>query len=214
MGTDPNQASSGSVRLILVRHAEHLDFGQRLTGRAPGVPLSAAGRRQAEHLARHFAAEPVTEVQTSPRERACDTAAAIARACGADLSVTDALDEIDFGDWTGARFDALAGRPEWTEWNCRRGSARIPGGESMSEATNRIAGHVAGLAAERAGASVALVTHCDMIRGLVAHCLGLSLDYILRFEIGPGSITRVEAAEWGARVISLNEQPSQAACPQ
>lgn len=81
------------------------------------------------------------------------------------------------------------------------------GGESMAEAVARIAGHVARLAAERLGATVALVSHSDMIRGFVARCLGLSLDNLLRFEIAPASVSRVEVAGWGARVISLNESP-------
>lgn len=206
MSTHWTQSSKGHVRLILVRHAAHLDFGQRLTGRGPGIALSEAGRRQAEALGRHLAREGLDEIQASPRERARDTAAAIARASGTDLVVADALDEIDFGHWTGSRFEALHGDPAWDEWNRRRGSGRPPGGESMAEATARIAGHVARLASERAGACIALVTHCDMIRGLVARCLGLDLDYLLRFEIAPASISRIEAGSWGARVISLNEQ--------
>ena len=207
MRTQWNQPADSVVRLILVRHAAHLDLGRRLTGRAPGVRLSELGRRQAEALGRALASEGLAEIQSSPRDRARETAAAIAQATGAEIALADPLDEIDFGDWTGASFDALDGTPAWDDWNARRATARTPGGESMAEATSRIADHVARLAVERAGACLALVTHSDMIRGLIAHTLGLSLDNLLRFEIGPGSMTRVEAAGWGARVISLNEQP-------
>lgn len=207
MDSQWSQPSERVVRLLLVRHAAHGDLGERLTGRASGVSLSAIGRSQADALGRRLAAEGIEEIQTSPRERARETAAAMARASGADVVVVGALDEIDFGRWTGARFDALAGTPEWDEWNCRRASARAPGGESMADAVARIAGHVARLAAERLGASIAMVSHSDMIRGLIARCLGLSLDNLLRFEIGPASISRVEVAGWGARVISLNERP-------
>ena len=44
-----------------------------------------------------------------------------------------------------------------------------------------------------------------MIRALVARVLGLSLDNLLRFEIAPASLSRIEAGTWGARVLSLNE---------
>jgi ribonuclease H / adenosylcobalamin/alpha-ribazole phosphatase len=213
MSTQWSQPAESVVRLILVRHAAHLDLGRRLTGRAPGVSLSEAGRRQADALGRSLASEGLAEVQTSPRERARETAAAIAEATGAAVAIAAPLDEIDFGEWTGARFADLDGTPAWDEWNARRATARAPGGESMAEATSRIADHVARIAVERAGACLALVTHSDMIRGLVAHALGLSLDNLLRFEIGPGSLTRVEAAGWGARVISLNEQPCEPVSP-
>ena len=194
-----------SVRLILVRHATHVDFGRRLTGRAPGVQLSQAGRRQAAALGERLGGERLAEIHTSPRERARATADAVAEHCGAPVKVVDALDEIDFGDWTGAAFGDLDGQPLWEAWNAQRGSSRTPGGESMAEATARIAGHVAALAAERPGERIALVSHCDMIRGLVAHVLGLPLDNLLRFEIAPASVSRIEAGPWGARVISLNE---------
>ena len=156
-------------------------------------------------LGRHLAGEHLTEIQTSPRERACATAQAVAQATGAPVTVSDALDEIDFGDWTGAEFAALDGQPRWDAWNSRRSTARVPGGESMDEAADRITSHVDALASTRAGERIALVTHCDMIRALVARTLGLSLDNLLRFEIGPASLSRLEAGAWGAKVLSLNE---------
>ncbi|MFC5565534.1 histidine phosphatase family protein [Rubellimicrobium aerolatum] len=186
-----------------MRHAAHADFGRRLTGRAPGVPLTPEGERQAEALGRRLAPEGLDAIQTSPRERARATAEAVARHSGAPVTVVEALDEVDFGDWTGTAFADLDG-PAWDDWNARRATARVPGGESMGEAADRIARHVDGLAA-RGGQRIALVSHCDMIRALVARVLGLSLDNLLRFEIGPASVSRLEAGPWGARVLSLNE---------
>ncbi|WP_246045309.1 histidine phosphatase family protein [Rubellimicrobium roseum] len=187
-----------------MRHATHADFGHRLTGRAAGVPLTPEGERQAAALGRHLSGEGLTAIHTSSRERARATAEAIAQATGAPLAVVEALDEIDFGDWTGTEFATLSGQPAWDDWNNRRASARIPRGESMAEAAARIEIHVASLSM-RSSERIALVTHCDMIRALVARVLGLSLDHLLRFEIGPASISRLEAGRWGARVLSLNE---------
>ena len=173
------------MQLYLLRHAAHADVGRRLTGRAPGAPLTPEGARQAAALGRRLAPARLTEVQTSPRERARATAEAVAQASGAPLTVTDALDEIDFGDWTGADFAALDGQPLWDAWNNARATARPPGGESMAEAAARIGAHVEALAGTRSGERIALVTHCDMIRTLVARVLGLPLDNLLRFEIAP-----------------------------
>ena len=50
-----------------------------------------------------------------------------------------------------------------------------------------------------------MVSHCDIIRAIVATALGLSLDHIHRFEIGPASVSRLVVGSWGARVLSLNE---------
>ena len=76
------------MRLYVVRHAKS----------APGDPddlrpLTEEGREQARGLARRLAAlpEPPVLVLTSPLLRARETAAAIARATGAELRVDDRL---------------------------------------------------------------------------------------------------------------------------
>ncbi len=102
-------------------------------------------------------------------------------------------------------FEALEGDPLWTEWNARRGDACPPDGEAMAKAADRIEAHVARLARDRQGARIVLVTHADMIRGLVARCLGLPLDNLLRFEVGPASVSRLDAGPWGMKLLSLNE---------
>jgi probable phosphoglycerate mutase len=198
------------VRLYLVRHATHADFGRRLTGRAHGVTLSPTGEQEARAVARRLAAEALSEVQTSPRERARATAEAIGQAVCAPVQVAEALDEIDFGTWTGASFSELGGQ-DWDHWNTHRGTARCPNGESMAEAADRIGSHVDHLTRTRDGEGIALVTHADMIRGFVARVLGLSLDNLLRFEIGPASVSRIEAGPGWARVLSLNETVGEAA---
>lgn len=194
-----------TATLLLIRHATHSDYGDRLTGRADGAPLSAAGRRQAAELAERLAAQPVAAIYSSPRERTRATAAALAAVQGADVNLADALDEIDLGRWTGCRIAALAEDPAFVRWNARRGTAAPPGGEPMAEVADRVEAFARGLAADHAGQTVALVSHADVIRGFIARVLGLCLDNLLRFDIGPASVSRVELGSWGGRLLSLNE---------
>jgi ribonuclease H / adenosylcobalamin/alpha-ribazole phosphatase len=191
--------------LFLVRHAAHADLGRRLTGRASGVNLTPAGERQAQAVAGRLSREGLDLVQTSPRERARQTAEAIAALCGVGVEQAEPVDEIDFGDWTGRDYEGLGDEPLWREWNRHRGQARCPGGESMGEAADRIAGHAFALARTRPGARIALVSHADVLRGLVSRVLGLPLDNVLRFEIAPASVSRIEIGEWGGCVVYLNE---------
>lgn len=195
-----------TATILLVRHAAHGHLDRRLSGRMPGVPLSDKGRTQAVRLGAALAGQRIDRVECSPLERTRDTADAIADAHGLVPAAVDALVEIDFGDWTGARFDDLCGDAAWDRWNATRATARVPGGEAMAEAQARIAAHIAVTAAMRAGETVVMVTHSDMIRAAVAYVLGLSLDNLLRFEIDPASITRIVAGDWGAKLIGLNER--------
>jgi probable phosphoglycerate mutase len=198
-------AAIATTTILLVRHAAHGDLGSVLSGRREGIPLSAEGAVQARELGRRIAAAPPDAIHASPVQRAQETAGALADACGRDVQTVAALDEIDFGEWTGRSFADLSGDPAWDYWNSHRSEAQAPGGESMAGAQKRALDHVLDVAARFAGGTVAMVTHCDIIRAIVAAVLGLSLDRILRFDVGPASVSRLAAGDWGARMMSLNE---------
>lgn len=170
------------------------------------MALSSEGIDQAKIVADLLGVEPLGAVYSSPRERAWYTAREIAEPHQQKVRIADGLDEVDFGDWTGSRFAELEGDPAWTEWNERRSAARPPNGESMAEAVARAAAAIDSIAADHDGETVAAVSHCDIIRGLIAHHLGLSLDNMLRFDVDPASVSRLFVGGWGARVHSVNER--------
>ncbi len=177
----------------------------RLSGRGPAPGLSERGRAEAARLTAFLADRPLACVQASPRARAQETAASLAAARNVAVETEEALDEVDFGEWTGQRYDELDRQPAWDRWNAERATARVPGGESMGEAQRRAMDHVRGTAARFAGKTVAMVSHCDIIRAVIAGTMGLSLDRLLSFEVDPASVSRLIVADWGARVASVNE---------
>lgn len=181
-----------AVRLLLIRHAAHSDVGCKLTGRGEERGLTAAGRSQASALAELLSHQNVAAVYSSPRLRTRQTAEAIAANRGLPVRIEDALDEIDFGEWTGMSFADLSGDPAWDQWNTARATARCPGGESMAEAVDRAGALLDDLQRRHDGEQVVLVTHCDIIRGLLCRIEGRSLDDILSFDAEPASVTRVE----------------------
>ena len=195
-----------TATILLIRHAAHVELGRILSGRRRDVALSSEGLEQAEIVADLLSVEPLTAIYSSPRERAYYTARAIAEAHDLKVNIADGLDEVDFGEWTGAAFAALEGDSAWSEWNEARGSARPPLGESMSEAVERAVGTLAGIASENSGRTVACVSHCDIIRGIIAHHLGLPLDHMLRFDVDPASVSRIALGAWGARIMTVNER--------
>ena len=195
-----------ATEILLVRHAAHVELGRTLSGRRRDVALSRAGLEQAEIVADLIAVEPIAAVYASPRERAYYTAREIADRYEQKVRIADALDEVDFGDWTGRSFDALAGEPEWKLWNEQRSTGRPPGGESMGEACARAVAALEDMARDHPNQTVAAVSHCDIIRAIIAHYLGLSLDNLLRFNIDPASVSRLALGAWGGRVISVNER--------
>lgn len=189
--------------VLLARHGTHAEVGRVLSGRSE-IALDARGEQEAAALAQHLAAVPLSAIYTSPRRRTRDTAAAVAHARGLPVQAAPALDEIDFGRFTGASFAALAADPGWRMWNERRGTARCPGGETMREATARALDLLTAL---EPGVTLC-VTHCDVIRGLVVHWLGLGFERMFQLGCDPGSVTTLALDdEGGATLVALNERP-------
>ena len=195
-----------TTTFFLVRHAAHDNLGAYLAGRMPGVRLGEAGLAQAGRLAKRMSAETFAKIVSSPRERACETASAIAEGCLIDeVEVSHDLDEVDFGDWSGKSFDELNQDPAWRRWNDERGAAETPAGETMEAVQRRMVGRMASLAAAFPDTALVLVSHADVIRMAVCEVLGLSISQWPRFEVSPASITTVVAGGWGSKLLGLNE---------
>ncbi|MFC3168007.1 histidine phosphatase family protein [Paracoccus fontiphilus] len=193
-----------SVLIGLVRHGSHDDLGTWLSGRTRDIALNAAGRDQTAALAQRLAGRGIAAIHTSPRRRTVETAAILGQGLGLAPVRADPWDEIDFGAWSGARFSDLDPDPAWQRWNAVRATAPTPGGETMAAVVARAVAHLDGLALQ-GGEPVLCVSHCDVIRGVIAHALGLTLDNILRFEIAPASISWVIAHGQGmAHVLTMN----------
>ena len=192
--------------VFLVRHAIHDLLRRVLTGRSAGVDLSDDGRRQAERIADRLAGERIGGVYSSPLDRARQTAEPIADRHGLKVRVSEAMDEIDFGAWTGQSFEELDKDPNWELWNRARSLARPPGGEAIVEVQARAVRWLRRLPASHpAGGRVAIVSHGDVIRAALAYFLGMPLDHLLRFEVSPGSVSVLAMSEADVRVLSINE---------
>ena len=180
--------------VFLVRHASHDLLGRVLAGRMAGVRLSSQGRDEARRVGQRLAREPLAAVHSSPVDRAWETAEGIAAPHGIAVTPAEALNEIDFGAWTGAEFVALEADPRWSTWNAERSRARPPGGESMLEAQLRATRHLLAICEQYRDTALAFVTHQDIIKAVLAHLLGLSLDSLHRFEVSPASVSTVASA--------------------
>jgi len=197
-----------ALRLLFVRHAAHAEVGRVLSGRTDGAGLSDEGRAQAARLGQRLRRVAPRDLLTSPRRRAQETAAILGDALGLAPRGMAALDEINFGDWTGRAFAELDGDPAWTAWNGQRAVTRPPRGEAMHETQSRILGWMDALRLAVPDGAVVAVTHADVIKAALCAHLGLSLDAHHRFDIAPASLSAIELWPAGGRVLSVNETPA------
>lgn len=155
-------------------------------------------------LGRALADAALEGIVTSPLERARETAAEIARATGLTASVDERLTELDYGEWTGRTLDELSADPRWRPFNVARSTSRIPGGELALEAQARALAALTELRGRYGDGRIAVVSHADVIRGVLVHCLGMPLDLSLRLEIEPASVSTVTIGDDWVTVHGVN----------
>jgi broad specificity phosphatase PhoE len=188
-------------QLWLVRHGQtEWSATGRHTGRTD-LPLDDDGREQARALAPTLSGLSVTQVLTSPLQRARETCALAGY--GERATVDDDLQEWDYGDYDGLTTEQIRERrPDWSLW--RDG---CPGGESAAQVGLR-ADRV--IARVRAGDGDAIAfAHGHLLRVVAARWLGLGPEAgaLLALTTATVSLLGWEREQAVVRRWNLDVQP-------
>jgi probable phosphoglycerate mutase len=190
-----------------LRHGEHGLLGRVLAGRMPGVGMTERGRAEIASQAERLAREKIAAIYASPLQRTRESAEIVAARLSLPIEFRDDLRELDFGEWTGATFDAIRADPRWQAWSTQRSLAAIPGGESMRAVQQRIAAAMLELNERHLHENIVLVSHGDVIRCALLFALGMPLDFYNRIEVVQGSISSIQIEPERIRVLRINERP-------
>jgi probable phosphomutase (TIGR03848 family) len=192
--------------ILLIRHATTAVTGTRLGGRTD-APLDGAGRRQAEATADRLANLPIKAVYASPLARAVETAEIIAAPHRLEVRGCEGVIEVEYGRWTDRPLKPLTRNKLWAVIQARPSLVRFPDGETIRSAQLRAVDALEEIAARYRNGIVAVVSHADIIKAVVAFYAGMPLDAFQRLAIGPASVT-VLAISDGVRptLLRLNDE--------
>ena len=167
--------------LWLIRHGEtEWSRSGAHTGRTD-LPLTDAGRRQAEAIARLLGGRKFALVLTSPLERARETCALAGYSQAAQVEPN--LREWDYGDYEGLTSTQIRQQvPDWSIW-----AGAVPRGETIDQVSAR-AEAVLERTAHAAG-DVALFAHGHVLRILTARWLGVPPRDGRLFALGTASLS-------------------------
>jgi probable phosphoglycerate mutase len=191
--------------VLLIRHGLADATGDRLYGTTPGIHLSDEGRSQAEGLAERLSGVKLAAVYSSPFERCLETAEAFAAGRGLDIQILSDLGEVDYGSWTGRTFKALRRTALWRRVHQVPSSVNFPGGESLVAVSERAVRALGQIAASHPRRVVAAVSHGDVIRLMLAHCVGIHMDLFHRLVAETASVSAVTLGEGVPRVVRMND---------
>lgn len=196
------------MNLLLIRHALNDWADKKLAGWTPGISLNAEGCAQVEALVKRLADVPLAAIYSSPLERTMETAQPVAESHGLTIQVREALGEIRFGEWTGRSLEELQKEKLWPIVQVYPSGARFPDGESIREVQARLVSEIDAIRDAHEKETVAVFSHSDPIKLVVAHYLGLPLDLYQRLAIGPASVTAFAFTPFGPRLLFMNRSES------
>jgi probable phosphomutase (TIGR03848 family) len=195
------------TRILLVRHGHNEWVGKkRLAGWTPGVHLDEAGRAEAEALSNRLAALPLKAVYSSPLERCLQTAEAIAAPHNLDVTTSEEFGEVRYGAWEGKKIEKLSQKPSWQAVQHYPSRFRFPEGESLRSVQQRAVNAIESLTKEHAKELIAVVSHADVIKLVLAYYLGMHIDLFQRIALAPASVSVIDLSENGlVRVVRMND---------
>jgi len=180
--------------IYIARHGEtEWNLERRLQG-ALDSPLTDAGVKQAETLARFFASFPIQALFASMLSRAAVTASIIGRKINLTPILCEELRECSFGNLAGLTAAAIDERyPELrAERSRRKWEYRFPGGESYQDVFERVSSFVEQHLNTCVGEVILVVAHEMVNRTLIGMLASLPPTTLMRVKQPHCIVYRIE----------------------
>jgi probable phosphomutase (TIGR03848 family) len=196
------------ARIVLLRHAHSIANEKNLlAGRINGITLSRSGKSQALELVDRLGSMQFDEIAISPLQRCRETIDPWLSANNAKsrLVIDESISEVDYGSWSGKTLASLRRKAQWKVVQDFPSQMIFPEGESLLEMQGRALSGFYRLNAVKGKGPRLLVSHGDVIKSIVAHCLGMHLDQFQRLVIEPASITIIDTDSGVSRLVRFND---------
>lgn len=196
------------ARIVLLRHAHSIANEKNLlAGRISGITLSKSGKSQALDLVDRLGSMQFDEIAISPLQRCRETIDPWLSANNAKsrLVIDESISEVDYGSWSGKTLASLSRKAQWKVVQDFPSQMTFPEGESLLEMQGRALSGFYRLNAVKGKGPRLLVSHGDVIKSIVAHCLGMHLDQFQRLVIEPASITIIDTDSGVSRLVRFND---------
>jgi broad specificity phosphatase PhoE len=202
-----------TVRLHLIRHGEVEDGWQRVFGGSRvDMGLSPGGHAQGVALADWFEGRKVDAIFSSPMLRVRQTLAPLLERQALKPVFLGDLREVDFGDFTGLRWEEVRECHGVTavNWLHVLDHPGLPNGESAAALLARVRPCVRQILATPGYANAAVFCHGGIVRAILAVLMELPFAKLGHFRMDYGSVTVVDVPvenPAAAEVALLNHCP-------
>ena len=167
------------TRVIIMRHGRtEWNRVERFRGRVD-IGLDEVGTKQAEVAAKRIREWPISAIYSSPLRRAMDTAEIIAAPLELNVQSMSGIIDIDYGSWQGLSIEQVVARDDnlYSQWVESPYEVKFPGGESFTEARERVASTIGDLIQQHPKETFVLVSHKVICQILILNLLGLDSSH-------------------------------------
>ena len=193
------------TRVYLVRHGQVEGHEVKRYNGQSNVPLTELGRKQSACIDNTMRPISLDAVYSSDLERSVHCATLIARSHNLEAVANESLRELHIGDWEGRTWAELQeAYPH--DWQARLQDLvnfRVPGGESLKDAAQRIRPVVQQLLETHRGGVFALVAHGGVNRIILLDAIGADLSCAFSIEQDFGCMNIIDYIDDGHSVVRL-----------
>jgi len=195
-------------KLILVRHAITDDNElAKLSGHIDSR-VSEEGKIQIEKLTDYLKSEKIDEIYTTTSSRTKDTVKYLAEINKIDIQESEALREINFGDFEGKDFKEIQKNypDEFNKMINEGYEYKYPNGESLIECYERVSKEIKLILEDAQNNSTILIcSHAGTIRNILTCLISDTFEYHWNFKIENASVSIVEVDNGFAVIDKLND---------
>ena len=193
------------TRIYLVRHGQVEGHEEKRYNGQINVSLTQLGTAQSGRVCACLGKTSLAAVYSSDLDRSRYCAELIAKAHDLTVSVLEPLRELNFGEWEGRVWTELQDAYS-DDWQARLQDLvnfRVPGGESLQEAADRIRPIIREIIANHPGGDVALVAHGGVNRIVLLDAIGAPLEQAFSIEQDFGCLNIIDYFADGNSVVKL-----------
>ncbi|MCK4839923.1 MAG: histidine phosphatase family protein [Desulfobulbaceae bacterium] len=192
--------------IFLTRHGKTAaNLENRFAGRT-GEPLHQQGCEQLAGVADKLKEKQINAIYTGPLARTSQSAEIISKVTGASLHTSEPFNEILIPHWDGLTKEEITAQfgPEYPTWLSSPDKFNLPDCETLNQVQERAAMEIEKIFRERAGETVAVVSHLIVVRCLVLYYRRQPISEFRSIKIDNGSISRLTRNDEGRTEVRLD----------
>ena len=195
------------TKIFLIRHGlSEWNKLNKIQGQKNTI-LTELGEKQAAHMGNRLIEENIDIIYSSDLKRAYDTAKIISNIINKPLISSEAIREINFGQWEGLNTEELQEkyRDEYLTWTKEPDKLNMDGAETLEDLKHRGMKYIDHIVKENQNKNIAIVSHGVMLKVIILGLLGVDMSHYKNISLNNVSLSIVECRTYNNVLTLLND---------